>query len=60
MPSAWSDDKEIVDRLCAIEDGLSEWEVEFVDSVAKWVNDQKRMLSDKQRAICERILPEKG
>ncbi len=32
-----SDDKELVDALCDIDEGLTEWEVDFVESIAKVV-----------------------
>jgi len=58
--ATWQEDKDRVDALCAIEDGLNEWEMEFVDSISKQVIDGKKVLSDKQRAIAERILTEKS
>lgn len=54
------DDEAIVQALCAIEDGLTPWEVEFVESVAAQVIDQRRMLTDRQRETAEKILEEKG
>lgn len=56
----YEDDKRLVDELCAIEDGLSEWEVEFTESVSRWVIDDRRLLTDKQRATVERILERLG
>lgn len=53
-------DAELVDALCAIDEGLSEWEVEFVESVAARVHDDRRVLTEKQRAIAERIRDKKG
>jgi len=49
-----------VKALCEIEEGLSEWEVGFVESVHEWVVDKKRCLSDKQRARVQKILEEHG
>lgn len=49
-------DRELVDALCEIEEGLTEWEVNFVDSITKQVIDQARTLSSKQRAKAEAIL----
>lgn len=49
-------DRGLVEDLCAIESGLTEWEVAFVESVAKQVIDRRRPLTDKQRATGERIL----
>lgn len=48
-------DKELTDSLCEIDRGLSDWEVDFVESLAKQV-ESNRKLSDKQRTIAERIL----
>jgi hypothetical protein len=48
-------DKELVDTLCEIDRGLSDWEVDFVESIAKQV-EQHRSLSEKQRAIANRIM----
>ena len=47
-------DQELVRELCEIDGGLSAWEVEFTESVAKQV--ETRTLTDKQRDIVERIL----
>ena len=47
-------DQELVRELCDIDSGLSAWEVEFTESVAKQV--ESRPLSDKQREVVERIL----
>lgn len=50
----WTDD-ELVDELCDIESGLSEWEIRFVESVAKRVNDSQP-LTQTQRTKCVQIL----
>jgi len=34
-----------------VEDGLTEWEAEFVDSLLKQLKDPTRLLSEKQREI---------
>lgn len=47
-------DQELVDALCEIESGLTEWEVEFVESLANQL-DQGRALSDRQRAKAEQV-----
>ena len=28
--------RDMVDALCDVEDGLSDWAVEFIDSMSKW------------------------
>ena len=45
--------------LLAIESGLTTWEIDFIESLDGWV-DEHEELTDKQRAIAERILDEKG
>ena len=47
--------RELVDELCAIEDGLTPWEVNFVESIASLVIDRGAELSEKQIAIAEKI-----
>jgi len=47
-------DQELVDALCDIEEGLSEWEVEFVDSLSKWMDDVGE-LTGPQRRKAEQI-----
>jgi hypothetical protein len=54
------DDEATVQALCAIEDGLNAWEVEFVESVAEQVIDQGRPLTDAQREKAEKIIEQKG
>ena len=48
-------DRELIEELCEIEEGLTGWEVEFVESVSR-----RYSLSDRQRAKAEEILEEKG
>lgn len=43
-------DRQLVDSLCEIDRGLTEWEVEFVEDVARQVHDQKRGLTPAQLA----------
>jgi hypothetical protein len=49
-------DRNLVRRLCAVDHGLSEWEVDFVESIAHVVEDEGRMLSPDQRHKAEEIL----
>lgn len=49
-------DRELVDELCELEYGLTEWEVDFVEDVAKQVHDEKRGLSPNQLAKALEIL----
>ena len=53
-------DRELVDELCAISYGLTEWEMSFIDSIAKHVHDDKRVLSEDQRKKAEEIRESKG
>lgn len=51
----WIDDapdKELVEALCDVEEGLTAWEMEFAESLSK----QGGSLSPKQRAKAEQIL----
>ena len=52
-------DQELADVLCEIEEGLNDWEVEFVESIAAWMkwNDS---LTDGQREKAREIYDEKG
>jgi hypothetical protein len=43
-------DRELIDALCEIDHGLTEWEVEFVEDMARQVHDQKRGLTPGQLA----------
>lgn len=52
-------DSELVETLCAFDSGLSPWEVEFVESLAKWVQDEGRSLTDRQRTKALQILEAK-
>lgn len=48
-------DARMVAELCEIDEGLTPWEVEFVESIAAQV-ERGRELSDKQRSTAERIM----
>ena len=43
-------DRELADALCEIDRGLSEWEVQFVEDIAKQVHDEKKGLTPAQLA----------
>lgn len=53
-------DTGLVEDLAAIEDGLNDWELEFVESVCRQVLKKNVPLSDKQKAKARQILEEKG
>lgn len=50
-------DRDLVDALLAIEAGLTAWEIDFIESIDGWL-DEHAELSDRQRAVAERILDE--
>jgi|CXWL01.1.fsa_nt_gi hypothetical protein len=50
------DDRELMETLAEIDEGLSDSDVDFVDSLAKQVLDRNKLLSTKQRPIAEKIL----
>ena len=49
-------DGELIKALCDIEAGLSNWEVEFVESLCVWLEDEGRPLTAKQRDKAIEIL----
>ena len=49
------DDRLLVKKLCDIESGLTHWEVEFVEGIARQVYDDKRALTIAQREVAEEI-----
>ncbi len=51
-------DRELIDALCEIDHGLTEWEVEFVEGISHQVHDDKRGLSPKQLQIALKIQEE--
>lgn len=51
-----ADDRLLVTHLCDIDSGLNDWEVDFVEGIAKQVLDTNRALTTKQRIIGEMIL----
>lgn len=53
------EDRELLEELCAIEEGLTEWEVEFVENMAQ-VLDRYSHLTPAQRIKAEEILEDKG
>jgi hypothetical protein len=53
------EDRALVARLCEIDDGLSEWEVRFVESVARQVLDN-RVMTATQRARAQQIEEDRG
>ena len=45
----------LLDDICKLEEGLSDWEIGFIESVAKWNGN----LTEKQYVIVRRIWAEK-
>lgn len=58
-PFVTKEDHALVKKLAGIERGLTDWEVEFVESIAEQIQ-RNRSLSPKQRACGERILERLG
>jgi len=52
------EDVELVELLCAIDSGLTNWEKKFIDSIAAQVLDEDKRLSENQRTTGEKILSE--
>jgi len=52
-------DREIIDWLCSIEEGLTDWEVNFIESITRQF-ESKGCLSDPQRKVAKRICWERG
>ena len=52
---AEASDKELVEALLDVEEGLSEWEMKFADSLAKWTRPLTRQPGG-QRETIEKIL----
>jgi len=52
-------DSDLVEELNEIGFGLTEWEVDFIESI-NTVVDNGRSLTERQREVAERILEEKG
>lgn len=48
-------DRELVDALCDIDRGLSDWEVEFIEGIASQVHDRRQPLSPRQLSIALKI-----
>jgi len=53
-------DQAIVRMLLDVEEGLSDWEVRFVESLGRWVFDEGRQLTDRQRAKVDEVLVRLG
>lgn len=49
-------DEDLVEELCDIEEGLTGWETEFVESIAARVLGDRRKLTEDQRAKAIEIL----
>lgn len=52
-------DEELVNALCAIDNGLTGWEVDFIESIASQVEDGGECLTEAQRAKAEEILEQR-
>lgn len=46
-----AEDRKLVERLCKIEEGLSDWEVSFVESLSRWVESRELTPAQRERAF---------
>lgn len=53
---SYSEDVALVDELNSIQEGLTDWELGFVQSVSDWVMGEGRKMNATQRAKAEEIL----
>lgn len=60
-PALYDEDCELVERLDALleEDRLSDWEIDFSESIHERVVKHRQVLTDPQRDKAESILSEK-
>ena len=49
------DDRTLLERIDKYGKGLSEWEVDFVESCMKRLEDDEEPLTEKQRSVALRI-----
>lgn len=43
----------MIDELCDLDEGLSSWEVNFVESMSHWVGRFTQLQADKIRSLYE-------
>ena len=55
-------DRELVDWALDIEEGLTDWEVNFIESLDSYLKDQRPLSTREggQRDILEKIIKKKG
>lgn len=56
MKERYTEDRLLVLRGLEIDHGLTDKELRFIESVGRWVIDDHKVLTDKQRAWLELIL----
>lgn len=54
MAKEFMENEDLIGALCDIEEGLSSWEVDFVDSIDKWFR-KKKFLTNTQRKKAQDI-----
>ena len=59
MSDQRDEDRGLVHELLDIEKGLTEWEVEFTESLSRWLETHET-LTEKQRVKADEILMQKG
>lgn len=51
-----ADEKQIVEELCEIDHGLTEWEINFVEAMHTRVIDERTVMTPRQREVALNIL----
>ena len=44
-------DEKLVVKLCTIDEGLTKWEMDFIESLSEQVMDGGKVLTNKQRDV---------
>lgn len=60
MTRELEEDREAIEAALAIEEGLTDWEVSFVENLGRQVLDQLTPLSRRQREKLDEILRGRG
>ena len=50
-------DRDLIDALLAIDSGLTDWELDFIESIDGWIEEHGE-LTERQREVAEKILDE--
>lgn len=55
----WCEHCSLVRRMLAIEDGMTEWEVDFAEDLSRKVIDGGRTLTEREMAKVEQVLEDR-